>query len=45
MPEIIKTSLIKIKDLPTKGEELKIYKSCVKVIEEGLINGKISIKM
>jgi hypothetical protein len=44
VPEIIKNNLIKIKDLPTKGDELKIYKSCVKKIEEGLINGMITIK-
>lgn len=40
----VKDSLIKIKDLPSKGIELKIYNSCVKQIVVGLNNGKISIK-
>jgi hypothetical protein len=40
----VKESLIKIKDLPSKGNELKIYNSCVKQIVDGLNYGEISIK-
>ena len=40
----IKNQLITIKDLPSKGDELKIYNSCVKKIVEGLNNGTITIK-
>ena len=39
----VKNSLIEIKDLPSKGDALKTYNSCVKQIVEGLNNGKITI--
>ena len=40
----VKKSLIKIKDLPSKGDALKIYNSCVKNIAEGLDCGDMTIK-
>lgn len=45
VPDKIKERLIKIKDLPSKGEALKIYNECVKIIESGLNNGSITIKI
>ncbi|TKC00171.1 hypothetical protein [Pedobacter cryophilus] len=43
--EEVKKSLIKIKDLPSKGDALATYNTCAKTIVEGLNNGKITIKM
>jgi hypothetical protein len=39
----IKQKLIDIKDLPTKGDALNIYNTCVKIIVKGLKNDSISI--
>jgi hypothetical protein len=41
----IKNQLLAIKDLPSKGNELKIYNNCVKVIVSGLNSNKIEIKI
>jgi len=42
-PEV-KTKLMEIKDKPLKNDALRIFKTNVKIIREGLFNGKITIK-
>ena len=36
-------NLIKIKDLPSKGDALQVYNACIKIIEDGLNNDSIII--
>ena len=43
--ETVVSNLSEIKDLPSKGESMRIYNSCVKEITIGLINGDIKIDL
>jgi hypothetical protein len=45
LPSTVRDNLISIKDDPLKGEAFRIYRKCIKVIEDGLRNGSLSINL
>jgi hypothetical protein len=45
LPNNISCDLISIKDTPLKGEALRKYNNCLRVIEDGLREGSLSIKL
>lgn len=44
LPSSIKMKLLSIKDIPLKGDALRLYNECVKIIDFGLRHGNLKLK-